>query len=267
MLKDELLDFGFSENEYKKIMASHRIKEYTDDNLSGKFKELKDYFSSLGYTKEEIIKIVKDTPLVISLNVDGIKDKFNHLVTVGYKDEEVCKMWKKFPTLITLSEENVDTKIDDMIEMGYTKEEILEMTRGCPTIYSYSSDSMSERINKLVSLGYTKEESLAITKGFSDIFGLTTDRIKEKIEFYDSIGLHELAIEKSKNLMQSVELSYARYKFYEGKGYNIDMSNYRLLFMETQEFKNRYGMTKEELLKLYDYSKYKEKEKTNKKEM
>ena len=46
--------------------------------------------------------------------------------------------------------------------------------------------------------------------------------IKQKIKFYDSIGLHSLAVKDSKQLMQSTALSYARYMFYKDNGIEID---------------------------------------------
>ena len=42
------------------------------------------------------------------------------------------------------------------------------------------------------------------------------------------------------------------------KGINIDIDNYRKLFIGQKNFEKSYGITKEELLKKYDYNKFKE---------
>ena len=68
-----------------------------------------------------------------------------------------------------------------------------------------------------------------MAKSFPPIYSYNTDNIKQKIDFYDSIGLHELAINDTKKLMQSVSLSYARYMFYKEK--NIE-NKFKLKIMQ-----------------------------------
>ena len=73
--------------------------------------------------------------------------------------------------------------------------------------------------------------------------------------------MHELAVIDSKKLMQSVNLSYARYSFYKDRGIDLDMNNYRKLFVEQKKFEKAYRITKKELLEKYDYDKYEEQRK------
>ena len=145
--------------------------------------------------------------------------------------------------------------------MGYTKEEIIKMTKSLPSIYSYSIENMKQKIEDIISLGYTKEEVIKMTKILTSIYGLSIENMKQKIEFYDSIDMHELAVINPKQLMQSVNLSYARYSFYKDRGIDIDMNNYRKLFVEQKKFEKAYRITKKELLEKYDYDKYEEQRK------
>ena len=82
--------------------------------------------------------------------------------------------------------------------------------------------------------------------------------MKQKIEYYDSIVMHKLAVVDAKLLMQSTALSYARYEFYKDKGNEIDMINYRKLFIGQKNFEKQFGITKQELLEKYDYNKFME---------
>lgn len=253
MFKDMLLDFGFSENDCKKIFSNNRIKTSNDETLCTKFVEFKNYFLNLGYVDEEIVKMLKSIPSIVTLNADKLTSKYNYLLALGYSDEDIYKMWKKFPTLISLKSESINDKIEDMIKMGYTKKEIIDMTKRVPVLYSYSSDTMKQRMDNLISLNYTKEEALKITKEFPDIYGLTVERIKEKIDFYDSIDMHGLAVEAPKYLMQSIELSYARYQFYLSIGKPVNMCDYRCLFIGEDRFKQVYTTTREDILEKYNY--------------
>lgn len=62
--------------------------------------------------------------------------------------------------------------------------------------------------------------------------------------------------------MQSTALSYARYEFYKEKGIDINMDNYKKLFVGQKIFENQYGINKQELLEKYNYNNFLE-EKNN----
>ena len=121
-------------------------------------------------------------------------------------------------------------------------------------------DTLYKKINKvfdfLLSLGYPREEIIEMTKAFPGIYSYSIENMKQKIGFYDSIGMHELAIIDAKLLMQSVDLSYARYEFFKENGIEINMANYRKLFICQKQFEKQYGVTKQELLEKYDYNEF-----------
>lgn len=125
---------------------------------------------------------------------------------------------------------------------------------------NYKPETLKKKIEKINvymnKLGYSREEVIKMAKSQPAIYGLSTDNIKQKIDFYDSIGLHELAINNTKNLMQSVSLSYARYMFYKEKNIEITDKSYNKLFINQKQFQKAYGITKEELLEKYDYQEY-----------
>ena len=153
--------------------------------------------------------------------------------------------------------------IDDIISLGYTKEEVIKMTKILPAIYGLSIESMKQKIDDMISLGYTRKEVINMTKDLPAIYGYSKKNMKQKKDFYDSIGLHELVSVDPKQLIQSVNLSYARYSFYKDRGIDIDMNNYRKLFVREDQFEKSNGITKQELIEKYDYDKYEEQRKMN----
>ena len=228
---------------------------------------LKEEFIKLGYTEEDY-EIIRNNYAVNQIKdetlIKKLKDNFAFLLKMGYTKEEVVKMTKSSPSIYGLSKENIKQKIKDMNTLGYTKEEVIKMTKSLPQIYSYSIENMKQKIEDIISLGYTKEEVIKMTKSLPQIYGLSIESMKQKIDFYDSIDMHELAVINPKQLMQSVNLSYARYSFYKDRGIDIDMNNYGKLFVGQKNFEKAYRITKKELLEKYDYNKYKEeKEKEN----
>ena len=146
-------------------------------------------------------------------------------------------------------------KLEDIMSLGYTKEEVIKMTKTLPTIYGYSIEKMKQKLEDIISLGYIKEEVIKMTKILPSIYSLSIENIKQKIEFYDSINMHALAVVDSKQIMQGIKLTYARYMFYKSRGLEITMENYRKLFTSNKQFEIQYGITKQDLLEMYNYEK------------
>ena len=203
-----------------------------------------------------VLKMTKASSSIYVANIKNISQKISDLISLGYTRLSVLKITKASPAIFSLSIENIKKKIEDLILLGYTKEDVFKMTKLFPTIYSYSIENIRQKITDLISLGYTKENVIEMTKVLPAIYGYSIENIKKKIEFYDTIGLHDLPIINPGNLMQSVSLSYARYRFYLDRGINIDISNFRKLFLNQKQFEKQYKITKEELIEKYSYDKY-----------
>ena len=188
--------------------------------------------------------------------MEEVKDLLKKL---GYKKEEIEKILSEH-AVVTLTPNTLFKKIKEnyefFINQGYSKTDIINMTKTSPAMYSYSIQNLEDKIEELVKLGYDKENIVKITKASPEIYSYSTSKLQQKLEFYNSIGLHNIIIKRPKNLMQSVELSYARYMFYKENGINIDETNFKKLFDSEQRFKTKYKITKSELLSKYDYKKY-----------
>lgn len=261
MLEKEFLDFGYSRKDYEFIKNSHPINEYTDEALLKKFKQITQLLLYIGYSDEDIIKMTITFPAIYSYSVENMKQKLDDIMSLGYNRQEVIKMTKVFPAIYALSMENMKQKINDIISLSYSKEEVVKITKLLPTIYGLSIENIKQKINDIMSLGYSREEAMKMTIYLPTIYGLSIKNIKQKIEFYDSIDMHQLAVVDPKQLMQSVTLSYARYQFYLSRGINVDMDCYQKLFMSNNKFIKKYGIEKEELLKLYNYEQFLEERK------
>ena len=152
-----------------------------------------------------------------------------------------------------------------LCNFGYTKEESKEVLNTYP-LNTYKPETLKKKIEEIniymEKLGYSKAEVIKMTKSLPAIYSLSIDNIKQKTDFYDNIGLHELAINDTKQLMQSVSLSYARYMFYKEKDIEITDKSYKKLFISQKQFEKAYGITKEELLEKYDYQAYIQQKKT-----
>lgn len=56
--------------------------------------------------------------------------------------------------------------------------------------------------------------------------------------------------------MQSVDLAYARYEYFKNDGIIINTDNYIKIFIGNDKFEKQFNITKNELLKRYNYQVY-----------
>ncbi len=259
-LETLFIKLSYKDSEYQKIVNKYPLNDLKEQTLYYKVIEIYFYFLKLDLSNLNIIKITKTMPTLFSYALEKTERKIEALINLGYTEEQVLKMIISAPELCNLSIENIMDKINCLIRVGYTKKDVLKMIFTFPSLLSISIESITNKINDLMSLGYTKEEVLKMTTELPTLFGLSIENIKEKIKFYDEVGLHEVAVLSPKYLMQSISLSYARYMFLKDKGVTIDMSNYKKLFYGQKPFESHYGISKKELLSMYNYEEYKEKE-------
>ncbi len=254
-----LISLGYKKEDIIK-MTKHlpAIYVYTTENMEQKISELEKY----GYAREDIIKMTKRLPELFSYNIDSIKQKSEELEKIGYSKEDIIKMTKNSPAICGLALENIKQKMEDMKALGYSIEDIIKITRESPSVYCVNIETMKQKIEEIIKLGYSKEEVIVMTRHLPTIFGYSTENLKQKIQFYNSIGLHSVLIIDPNKLMQSVELSYARYMFFKDRGIDIDTQNYSRIFKGQKVFESQYGVTKEELLEKYDYKEYLKKKST-----
>lgn len=293
MIKEYLINFGFNENDYNKIINTYSLIGYIEDTLYKKLVEVTNHLIFLGYSKETIIKIGRTLPQIFTLSVTNIDNQISDMKDLGYSKEEILKMTKATPKIYSYKIDSIRQKIKDLMDLGYTKEDTLKMTvaasqlfntsitkniqksfidimklgytkedvlkmgRNLPSLFCLDINTIKQKLENIINLGYTYEEALNITKSFSTLYGYSTDNVKEKIEFYDSVNLHDLAITSPAYLMQSVTLSYARYTYFQKeKNLLIDMTNYTQMFLGEKTFKRKNGYTNNELIEKYNYDEY-----------
>lgn len=252
-LEKLFIELGYTSDEFKKIRNDYSAARTTDavfyKNVIRNYK----WFLDLGYTNEEIKKMTKFSPALYCLTLDNLNKKIDNLIMLGYSKKDVIKMIKKFSLIFSININTIKQKIKDIEAIGYTETEVLHMTKTFPIIFSLDIENIKQKNKDLEKLGYTPDEVKKITITFPQIYSFSINNIMLKIEFYDSIELHNMVVKDPKNLMQSVNVSYARYKFLERKGINVTMVNYKKIFIDNKKFEAQYKITKETLLKKYNY--------------
>lgn len=284
-----LKKLGYNDIQISKIINSHSISIMTDNTLSLKIPVTFLYFQNKGFSDEKIIKMTTDYPEIYAVSFSNIENKFklfqelgyndnqmvklfsadasnitvsrqhiitkfNNLTKIGYSEKEVIKMSLKLPTIFGLDiENNIKAKQRELIDLGFTEEQMIKMTINHPDIFSYSKSRLSKQMEDFGNLGFERETVIAFFADIPPLFGLTFKNIENKINYLKEIDALEAIMEKKGNLIQGVDLTYARNEYFKAKRieFESDHQRYLNLFLSAKTFEEKYNITKEELLKEY----------------
>ena len=182
-----------------------------------------------------------------------------YLVSLGYNNIDIEKILNAY-SLNSLKENTLLIHIkeiyDLLISLGYSNENIIRMTNVLPALYSLSAENIKKKIDDLISLGYSYNDVIKMTIILPSLFSFSTENIRQKTIFLKQIDLDFIAVEDTKKLMQSIDLTYARYMFFKDRGIAINEENYRRLFYNAKQFEKQYGIDKSTLLEKYNYQEY-----------
>lgn len=160
-------------------------------------------------------------------------------------------MFKKTPQIFSFSKQNLQDKINAIISVGLFREQVIKITSISSSVLTYDINSVQKKIHIFKKYGYTDEQIVNILTNHSSILGSSEENINNKLDFYLSIGLFKVVYLDPKQLIQSVDLTYARYKFYDELDLAVSFDNYKLLFLSRQHFNQKYNITSEKLIEMY----------------
>ena len=117
-IRKYMLEFGYNNDDIDKICDAYPFNTFRIDTLYDKIKENSLLLLSLGYSKQDVIRMTKLLPALFGYSIENIKQKLDDLIELGYSKQDVIKMTKLFPALFSLSIENVKKKLDFYGDIG-----------------------------------------------------------------------------------------------------------------------------------------------------
>lgn len=285
-LIETLLKLGYKKRDAEILSNKLQALDRNLKIIEPRLKEMYEFLDSLGYSREDIIRMTKKHPEMYQVSVNHIKQRINELEELGYSRGDIIKMTKVYPQIYSITSENMNKKIQEMGELGYSKEDVMKMGRALPAIFGYNIERIRQRIDELEELGYSRDDVIHTTKSFPALFGYNIDSMKKKIEdiqklgfsreealnmviklpqlygysmenitqkirFYDSVGLRSVIVESPQNLRQSTKLSYARYMALKENGIEIIPQNVKKILSKLPK---KFEPSKTELLERYPYN-------------
>lgn len=249
------ISLGYTKKDYEPILKKERIIRSNHNLLKENIIKIYNWFLDNGYSKENVLKMTKETPEIYLLSIENIEQKNKDIMAMRFTKEDVIKMTSSFSSLYSINIEKIYAVAKELVFLGFDWKDMLHIIKIFPELISLDLQRINDRYEQLIDLGYSEEESLEMIKSFPQLISFKKETLENKFYFYETIGLKEVIDTYPKNLMQSVDLSYARYKFLEENGIKITMQNNKKLFLSNKQFESQYKITKEQLLNNYKQDK------------
>lgn len=205
-LEEKLADYGFDNQTIIALQKCHL------ENLN-----ILNSLKSLGYSKENIIKLISKYPKIVNYNLDVFKTKIHFFEALDLSKREVQNLVISKPNILTHSMDALKNKTDLFQKYGFTKQEIGQIVMKMPSVLSFSK----EKLNK-------------------------------KLEILTKMDIKEVLMHNPKLVfIQSETLTLARFNFLKSIDFPLNNKSVRYLFAENHKFTIKFKITKEELLKDY----------------
>jgi len=250
---DDLVKFGYLKEDI--LIMIKKFPNFIGYSLEENIKPTFLNLMCLTYTKKQILKMSKDLPELIGYSDKHILNHFEKLIEFGYTFKQVFSMTVRYARIFSLSIEKIKKRLDNFQKLNFTLEEIIKMTYISPQLLGYSNEKVKNTIDFLTKFGYLKLEIIQMCTNFPSIFDSSLKTLTKKLNFYRLIGIEKDLINDTHNLIQSFELSYARFQFFLLNKIIIDSSNYKELFLSEEKFIKKYNYSNEDLLQKYPYLK------------
>lgn len=164
--------------------------QYSDNNL--KNIELCNFLLEIGFTNEEIIKIVFDPSFFVTYydKVDVmVKNGYNYLIEKNYDKEKIKKIILRYPGILTFSSDKKNRVENYFNGLGIYNIEFRNMIYRCPNLYGYTIDRIKKYFDFFKQLGLGDNEIIHILKNASSVFNRSISTLKSMVNDLNMYGI------------------------------------------------------------------------------
>ncbi len=215
-----------------------------------KAEEVVAYFQEKGFANRDIVQMFKMTPAIAVSSITKLESHFLWAKSLGLTDEECIRFFTFSPTVLCQKISSLDEKIDWFRIIGLDRKESTKLILKAPSIMIMGTKRFDSTYRQLEDLGFEKEEIKSIICAYPQIFNLKTTTFQEKYSCFLNNGLREYFIKKPSILMQSAELTRMRIAHLTSIGL-WEQVHKSAIFINSTAFKKRFGVSNDELLKMY----------------
>lgn len=187
MLDKKLLELGYSDIDIIRFKYDKELSKYTDEEKCKKIDLIFNHLLSLGYSREDIMKMTMLVPFIYSLSVLDIDNRYNMLLGLGYSDIDTIKLIKDNAKILIISDNQINEVIRILTDLGYSHEDIIKLTLSYSSIFN-NIEEIKNKYNYLLSFGFDNKSINNITMKIPGLYGYKYAEFCEKINYLKEIG-------------------------------------------------------------------------------
>lgn len=178
-------EFGLSQEELDKMVKANPLMvSYSEQDMSD---IMLMYERNFGINKSTFTKMFKTTPSLPGFSAENIQKKMDYYETeFGVDRAQFVKLFKSMPSLITYSRHGVTNKVNFFErEFGVEKEIFAKIFKKMPAIISYSESNITDLADCFgAEFGILPYEFGEIISKQPSLLGYSEDKIKTRAGFY-----------------------------------------------------------------------------------
>ena len=106
-------NLGYSPLQIENLKNNYKLICYSDTTLEKRILDVNELFLSFGYSKNDIIKMICSSPLILALDLQNLTEFYAAFSTCGYTQKETFSIFKKCAVIFTFSIENIRKNLWD----------------------------------------------------------------------------------------------------------------------------------------------------------
>lgn len=243
------IDNGLGKNKlaslatHKYPLLIHGEKDYQDV-----LKEL----AKLDINSREFVSMINSSSRFIDTNLEGFLKTLKWFVSKKFPTSILKKSLLKASQILNTSVEKLEEYYVKMDVLGFTEEEKKFIISKNTSSLTTEIEVLLDKKAKLQEYGFTDEEACYIIYSYPDYFSMGLANIEDKLAAMKESDTLENLLEHPKNLIQSAELTRARYQYILSVDRNLLKGSYwRLIYSGEKLFYNRFKCYNEEVVLKY----------------
>ena len=147
MVKEFLAKMGFSEKKINYILNLYPISEMKEETILRNIKDSYSFCKALGFSTQAFIKANSTSNPMFTRPISSLENKVKELEELGFSKNNITKIIKMCPSILGYSIDTIRNKIYDLYELGFDRTTIFKMLVDFPPLITYSIDNIKTKKN------------------------------------------------------------------------------------------------------------------------
>lgn len=206
-----------------------------------------------GFDKAAIKRMAKDDSHSLVAGIETFETALNNFRALGVTKEEFLKMAKNTFDITKYTFQELIDKRADFMSLNFTEKDFKTMVTLDASILTVRMSTVEAHMKNLGEYDYSEEEIRTIIVGFPNTVLRDIDTIREKLDAVSEIGIKHAYVASPNRLRQSAHLTRAKAQYLTNHYISLtSQTGINYIFSCSEKFKRAFGVDNRGVEALYD---------------